>query len=300
VVTNSFRAARDAITGDSWLDDLARASLSAAEEKFAQDPRVTPTLRVSIPGIHDLDARASYVLTKAVQDATAKIGHIIHDPRSEAASVYASDRRRARLIQRGQSGGMILFGFPTDASLQSANIIDPSLRHIETLAERAARELVTVLPRSDDDDASVDAVLAQRPTVRNAVNDIANAVPNETEGLDFQLTRTTGEVIDSVLSAEQAVVLKSSLSGVSREVQTVSMVGRLDGVRTRRRIFYLELDSGKDIHGAIDLEQLEDVRRNLDKQVVTVLQEERVISITGRRSRPYYRLISIESPQEIF
>jgi hypothetical protein len=30
-----FAEARDEITGDSWLDDMARASLSAAEAKFS-------------------------------------------------------------------------------------------------------------------------------------------------------------------------------------------------------------------------------------------------------------------------
>jgi hypothetical protein len=37
-----FAEARQAITGDGWLDDLARASVSAAEAKFA--PPATPDL----------------------------------------------------------------------------------------------------------------------------------------------------------------------------------------------------------------------------------------------------------------
>lgn len=38
----SFSEARQEITGDSWLDDLARKSLSAAEAKFGPSPLVTP------------------------------------------------------------------------------------------------------------------------------------------------------------------------------------------------------------------------------------------------------------------
>ncbi len=34
-----FREAHGEITGDSWLDDLARMSLSAAEEKFSGQRR---------------------------------------------------------------------------------------------------------------------------------------------------------------------------------------------------------------------------------------------------------------------
>jgi hypothetical protein len=209
VVINSFRVARHAITGDSWLDDLARASLPVAEAKFSEEPEAIPVLKVSLPEIHDLDAYASYVLTKAVQDATAKIGHVLREPKSEIAAVYPGDRRRARLVQRGQSGGLILFGFPVPEPSPDVHLLSPVG---ETLAERAVRELVSILPTPSDDDESLDAVLAQRPTVRNAVNDIVDAVPRRTERLDFQLTRGTGEVIVSVLSAEQAMVLKSSLT----------------------------------------------------------------------------------------
>lgn len=297
MVTNGFRVARHAITGDSWLDDLARASLSLAEDKFSEELGPLPVLRVSLPGINDLDAHASYVITKAVQDATAKIGHVLTQPKSEVSSVYPRDRERARLLQRGQSGGLIIFGFPVAGSSPDAYL---SARVVETLAERAVRELVNILPTSSEDDAALDAVLAQRPTVRNAVNDIVRAVPSRTERLDFQLIRGTGEVIDSVLSADQAMVLKSSLSEAKRVERRVFMTGRLDGVRTKRRIFYLEPDTGNEIHGAIDIEQLEAVRDNLDKQVAVTLLEERFMTVAGTRSRPYYRLISINSPEKLF
>jgi hypothetical protein len=58
--------------------------------------------------------------------------------------------------------------------------------------------------------------------------------------LDFQLTRGTGEVIVSVLSAEQAMVLKSSLSETKREERRIVMTGRLDGGR-RVRVFAIDL-----------------------------------------------------------
>jgi hypothetical protein len=42
-----FSEARDQITGNSWLDDLARASLSAADAKFS--PRQdTPSRRLRV------------------------------------------------------------------------------------------------------------------------------------------------------------------------------------------------------------------------------------------------------------
>jgi hypothetical protein len=201
------------------------------------------------------------------------------------------------LIQRGQTGNMIIFGFP-EAPVE-AEEIDLALT-AETLAERAVWELVSVLPRSADDDASLDAVLAQRPTVRNAVNDIAQAVPKRAEGLGFHMTPVSGEAIDSVLSAEQAGVLKSSLSESRVDRRTMTIIGRLDGVRTKRRIFYLEPQSGAEIHGAVDLELMEAVRANLDRQVIATLEEERIRTLAGRRNQPLYRLIKIESAPAMF
>jgi hypothetical protein len=295
VVTKSFREAREEITGDSWLDDLARASLSAAEAKFSG--REVPVLRVVLSGVRAIDAHDSYLVIKAVQDATAKLGHIIRDPKTERSAAYPSDRARARLIQRGQAGNMIVFGFPEPEVVTAEDSLGITT---ETLAERAVRELVTVLPRAADDDASLDAVLAQRPTVRNAVNDIAQAVPKRAEGLGFRMVPVSGEAIDSVLSVAQADVLKSSLGESRVDRRTIVIRGRLDGVRTKRRIFYLEPESGPEIYGAVDLDLLEAVRENLDRQVIATLEQESIRTLTGRRNRPLYRLVRIESAPAMF
>jgi hypothetical protein len=79
------------------------------------------------------------------------------------------------------------------------------------------------------------------------------------------------------------------------------MAGRLDGVRTKRRIFYLETESGAEIHGALDLESsLNDVRENLDRQVVVRLEVEQTQSASGQRSHPRYRLLRILPSQATF
>jgi hypothetical protein len=292
VSSSPFRDALPDITGDSWLDDLARASLLAADAKFAPDHVPPPVLRVALAGIRDMEARDSYLVVKAVQDATAKLGHLIRNPQSERSIAHAADRAKALLIQRGQAGNVLLFGFPS--VLEDPAIESMPVGPVETLGVRAARELVSVLPSSAEDDAALDAVLAQRLTVRNAVNDIVNAVPARASGMGLQLTPSTGDAVASVLSAEQANVLKESLKETRVDRRIVTLTGRLDGVRTRRRIFYLEPDSGGEIHGAMDLELLEDIRANLDQHVVARLQEEHTQSLSGRRSQPLYRLISIQ------
>jgi hypothetical protein len=295
VVSKSFGEARQEITGDSWLDKLARASLSAAEAKFSG--REAPLLRVVLSGVRYMDAHDSYLVIKAVQDATAKLGHIIRDPTTERSAAYPSDRERARLIQRGQTGNVIIFGFPE--SKVGAEEDDLGIT-TETLAERAVRELVSVLPSSADDDASLDAVLAQRPTVRNAVNDIAQAVPQRAEGLGLRMVPVSGEAIESVLSVEQAGVLKSSLAESRLDLRTINIRGRLDGVRTKRRIFYLQPASGAEIHGAVDLELMESVRANLDQHIIATVEEARLRTLTGRRNQPLYRLVRIESAPPMF
>ena len=298
MVTSAFRDRMREITGDSWLDDLARASLAAADAKFSPDYVIPPILRVVFAGLRDVEARDSYLVTKAVQDATAKLGHIIRKPQTETSAAYASDRLKAPLIQRGQAGNIILFGFPAAEDESTSGTLAGTA--VETLAVRATRELVSVLPSSSDDDAALDAVLAQRLTIRNAVNDIVNAVPRKATGLGLQLTPSSGEIIASVVSAEQASMLKDSLKETRVDRRIITVSGRLDGVRTKRRIFYLEPESGGEIHGALDRELLDDIRVNLDRQVVVRLQEERIESRTGKRSQPLYRLISIEAAPEMF
>jgi hypothetical protein len=250
-------------------------------------------LRLAFPGLREVDAHDSYLATKAIQDATAKLAHIIRNPRSETSIAHAADRAKAPLLMRSQTGNVIIFGFP----VVEDEVPPGTLAGIvpETLAVQAARELVNVLPSSSEDDAAIDAVLAQRLTVRNAVNDIVNAVPKKAEGLGIQLQRGSGDTVSSILSTEQAGMLKDSLKETRVGRRVITMAGRLDGVRTKRRIFYLEPESGGEIHGALDLESLDEIRANLNRHVVVRLEEERIESVSGRKSQPLYRLLRIES-----
>lgn len=295
MVSNPYREALYRITGDTWADDLARASVRAAEAKFSPSFTRPALLRVVFPGLREVDAHDSYLATKAIQDATAKLGYVIRHPGAETNIAHAASRAKAPLFLRSQAGNMMVFGFPAVDDEVPPGTIPGAVA--ETLAVQAARELVTVLPATGEDDQALDAVLAQRPTVRNAVNDIVKAVPPKADGLSFQLTSSSGEPVSSVLSRDQASVLRDSLQEMRVERHRVRMSGRLDGVRTKRRIFYLEPDSGGEIYGALDLESMADIRANLDRHVVVMLEEERTQSASGQRSQPRYRLLSIEPSQ---
>jgi hypothetical protein len=295
-VSNWYREALQEITGDSWLDDLARASIRAAEEKFSPDYAPPALLRVEFAGLREVGAYDSYLAAKAIQDATTKLAHIIRHPGTETNVAYAGDREKAPLFVRNQAGNVMVFGFPVVEDEVPEGTLAGTVA--ATLAVQAARELVNVLPSSAEDDAAVDAVLAQRPTVRNAVNGIVKVVPPKADGLGFRLTPSLGEPVSSVLSRDQARVLKDSLAELRVDTHQVTMTGRLDGVRTKRRIFYLETESGSEIHGALDIESsLADIRENLDRHVAVRLEVEQTQSASGQRSHPRYRLLRIEPAQ---
>lgn len=295
-MSNRYRDALERITGDSWIDDLARASIVAAEMKFSPDYVPPALLRVEFPGLREVEAHDSYLAARAIQSATAKLAYIIRNPGTETNTAHAASRAKAPLIVRNQVGNVMVFGFPAVEDEIPPGTLAGTVS--PTLAVQAARELVTVLPASAEDDAALDAVLAQRPTVRSAVNGIVHAVPPKALGLDFRLTPSSGDPVSSVLSQDQARVLKDSLKEVRVDRRQVTMAGRLDGIRTKRRIFYFEPESGSEIHGALDLEfPLDDIRANLDRQVVVRLEVQHTESVSGQRSQPRYRLLSIEPSQ---
>jgi hypothetical protein len=288
-----FRRIAEDIPGGTWLDDLARASAMAAHAKFERTT-ASPLLKVSMLGPTHLDAYTFSDISRALQDATAKIGHIIRNPQGEITSVQPADRDKAPLLQRGQAGNTIFFGFPEPAA-------DDALIHdgIETLSERAVKELCDFLPANGSDEGALDAVLLQRDTVRNAVSDIVNAVVKNT-GIGLELTPTSGEDVARSMTLDQAKVLHSSLRESREAVGYETVTGRLDGVRTRRRIFYLERETGGTIQGAVSPDLLGQIKENLDRPVTARLRVVRTTTIDGRRGRPVHELLAITPEVTLF
>ena len=292
-VKNEFRRIADQIPGGTWLDDLARASAMAAYAKFERTSR-SPLLKVSVIGSSHLDAYTFSDISRALQDATAKIGHIIRNPSGEVTAVQPADRDKAPLLQRGQAGNAIFFGFPEPA-------MDDALIHdgLETLSERAVKELCDFLPANGSDDGALDAVLLQRDTVRNAVSDIVNAV-TKNAGIGLQLTPTSGEDVARSMTTEQARILHGSLRESREAVGYETVSGRLDGVRTRRRIFYLEREGGGTIQGAVAPDLLDEIKENLDRPVTARLRVVRTTTIDGRRGHPVHELLEITPQVSLF
>lgn len=296
MVSTPFGEALQRSSGDTWLDQIARASLRAAEAKFFPGhPRPMLTVALDDPGA---DSWETARMTLAVQNATAKIAHLITDPKTQTSQARRVYREKAPLMPRGQSGATIYFGFPTP---EFDPVSDPlfDLR-IATLPEQAAVDLIGLLPTDRADDRAVDAVLARRVTERSAINDLVRAIQDVHAGASFSFTDHVGRTATSVLSQDQAAVLEDALRQTTLDRKTITLTGLLDGMRTHRRLFYLVDEGGREISGGIDTDQLPDVRDHIGEQVVATVEEVTTVAKSGRRSHPSYRLLSLARPGELF
>lgn len=299
MVNSPFREALANVQGTSWLAEAARSSLRAADSKFFGTPPGS-LLRVEIRGPRTIGVHDTAVVAMAIQDATAKLGHVLRSPNQEWTQVRKKDRESALLIPRGQSGSTLFFGFPSSREEHGESLLPE--HDAPSLSESATRELLEILPGASDDDAAIDAVLGQRMTVRSAVSDIVEAVNETAAGLHLEFTSVGNERLSSQLSTAHASVLHDGLRETRTDRREEILTGRLDGVRTRRRIFYLQLDTGQEIHGAIgpEPELMAEIRRYLDRRVVATVESERVETMAGRRSHPNYRLLRLDPDPGLF
>jgi hypothetical protein len=102
------------------------------------------------------------------------------------------------------------------------------------------------------------------------------------------------------MTTEQARILHGSLRESREAVGYETVSGRLDGVRTRRRIFYLEREGGGTIQGAVAPDLLDEIKENLDRPVTARLRVVRTTTIDGRRGRPVHELLEITPEINLF
>jgi hypothetical protein len=283
-----FDELRRDISGRTWLDDLARASLVAAAAKF--DGVRTPFLAVDVGT--EIDAEAFAIIASSVQDAVARVGRRQVDPRAKANTVRAADRERARLFVRRQMGRRVEFGF------ENPDVVDPVLigdHPVALQAERAALELAALLPETADDTDSVQAMPARERASLNAIRDIVQVV-RETGDIAMHVV-THEEERNSVLTSAQAQTIAEDLSEPEVETDIKVVNGRLDGVRTRRRVFYFETIDGRTFEGGFEQDLSPIVKRFLDEPATAVIQRVRFKTKTGVAGRWSYRLLELRGPE---
>lgn len=297
MVINPFDEAIARAPRETWLDEVAYASLQAAKAKFFPADRPEALLTVSFDGATIAPWKAATV-SVALQDATAKIGKLIADPRREYVNNRLQNRDDVPLLNRGSTGRRLYFGFPTPIPPVADS--DPLMPVFEpSLSERAVRELISILPRGVDDDASLDALIARRLTERSAVSDLVDAISKVSNGitLNLEASDARAEPNSSKLTLDQAAVLKDSLAEASAMKEILEVPGIIDGMRTSRRVFYLDTDEGRTINGAISAEMIEDVKNAIGRHVVATVEASTIRNRAGRRGRTVYQLIALNVEQ---
>ncbi|MDX2357442.1 hypothetical protein [Dietzia sp. PP-33] len=293
-MSNPFRDEYLQNRDQGFFGELARSSLLAAESKFygVNAPRLT----VSIDG-GAVSAYESAKLTMAVVDATALFSRYVLHPGEDAVNVLADHRKQLSLRPLGSAGNHLEFGFPdVERDAEFAPLFgDRSV----SLAEKAALDMAEVLPGGTDDDGALDSVLSLPVAQRKGIETLAKAVKDIDHGLAMTVSVASGQSSTAMLSRPQAVVLKDALSETKVQKRLVTDRGVLDGVRTRRRLFYLERDTG-DIHGSVADDVLPELGRHLGKPVQVTLEEITPIRASGSRGKTTYRLTSITPDAGLF
>jgi hypothetical protein len=274
---------------------LSSAGIKASWAKLTAGEEVEEVvLTVSMDGSADVSATVAAKVSEAVQRATALLVRQMRDPSREVRQLYRGDLDKAELIQRGQAGGSLIFEVKRQRSVTGQLAVQDQA----TQTERALHELVEVLPESEQDDSSLDAILGQRVPVRLAVAEIVSAA-TRSKGLHLTLRMPGSNAVSSVLSRAQAEVLHNSLDELTVHRTRRTLVGRLDGLRTRRRLFYLETDDGREITGGIEEDQVPAVQAALNQRVIATLQVTENRAVSGRRGREHFLLTSLEVQPEL-
>lgn len=290
VIKNPMRSAHDAIHGSSWLDDLARGSALVAEQKFYGKAR-RPLLTVQVSG-DTVGSREYGQVAIAIQDATAKIGNYLAKPGTKDVASRPQYREAAKLIAHGQVGNAMYFAFPDEPTPDGEQMFGDL--GLDTTAQLAAKSLIDILPAGPEDDGALDVILARAESERSAVKDIVEVIGALHRDLGLTLGTTDHTSASASVSSTQATMLKDSLAETEQETHVISVLARVDGLRTSRRTIYLETGSGKDYQAAIEMYQVPMVTRTVGAFVDAKLKEVRVMDRAGGRRRRTYSLISLE------
>ncbi len=299
----SFECALASASSDSPLDRLVQASLLTSAHQFVglrlRVPVSSPSLTfkladASAPGSLIGANDAADMLTR-IQKAVARLAKARRNRWADAKSLRPSDFAIARLnVASGAPGSLQISLLP---DVTQSVLEDEGALPVErgSWAEVGAAELLRALPESPNDDASIESLVSASPVIRRAVADLIMNRANPGIDLSFKLERRSGEPVSAFLSVAQAKVLASRLAEVQEEREIIRMAGRLDGVRTRRQIFYFEPAGGSpaEIHGFVDESLVQAVKQHIDSNVQVALESFILRSPSGKRSQRRYRLIEV-------
>jgi hypothetical protein len=296
---DKYLRALQATEGTDPLSRLARAGLQASALKFSGvglgEAATGPGLsfRLADRGNGGLiSANEVGDFLQRLQRAVARLAKARRARLADVVKLLPLDFEVARLDVAASGAGSIVVDLRPHAQMPDAESGELPPGGV-SWAEIGAVELARALPEGPEDEESMDSLFSASPVVRRAVNDLISKLPNPNLDISLTVKRGTGERIASTISVGQAEVLRERLDVIREEREVVRMRGRLDGLRTRRQIFYFETPAGAEIHGFVDESLVTVVKAHLDEEVDVALESFVLRTAAGRRSQRRYRLIEV-------
>lgn len=290
-------SALESAQGTDIADEYERGAIGMAWADLTgetTDINYDATLRVELRGMGNVDAYAAGTVAQAVQQATAIMARHQLEPSKKFTRIGKRDRSRALLIQEAQNGNVVWFRVP---SAQPGEYLVSSG---ERAAQRAVRNLVEFLPRTEGDDAAVDGILGAVQPVRRAMNEIAIAATTSTEGLGLRFSINGVPPIDSLLTKERARALRETLSAPEVLSKREDHVGRVDGMRNSRRVLYVVDDDKREIAVSVGDDQLSRVQELIGRRVLARVESRQSVQPNGANARKVYRLIELTEDAALF
>lgn len=289
-----LRADIDALnrrTGGDLLAQVSRAGLKVAFDKIAPpDLRFNTrgtTLEVSALNRVPIPSKRLSMVEEHFSRAVAAIGSEIREP-GASRRISQADYASAPIYTRTTPDGLILFlASPSDHAISG--------HRVESLAEQALTRLAELLPESAED-PSLQARLdpLRTPSLR-AVHEVAEAAKSM-HGLTATLVKDGSRSVESVVTNDQADWIANLLDDERTTVSRISVRGRLDGLRFKRRMFYLEPDKGRDVIGTVDEQWVDPVKSLLNQPVDAILEKVTRVNRAGIQQQPAYRLVGVAAP----
>lgn len=303
-MTDDLRALHDAAVAHASASDhfaslTAQLSLAALQAQVPELSAVEqPTLIIRLADeaspAHAVAAVAAGEFLERLQVAVAAVVKSRRRPSQNNSRVSKSDLRRARLDILAASPGSLIVEMRPHTDDAPADDEGSSLPGgTTTWTELALNDLLRALPDADDDLGDVDSVVAAPPAIRRAIAALVQPGRVPAVNATMALLRPGKEQIAAHLTESHAQRLREILD-IETETRTIERkIGRLDGLRTSRRIFYFESVDGIELHGLMDEQLIDVVREHLNRTVEAVLEVVRTQSRGGKSRPPQYRLIDV-------
>jgi len=255
----------------------------APEHMHLDDNRVAMEVHAELGRLTSKDI--AYVSDKFSR-AVAAIGAEVRSLATSGEQLTQADYARAPIYMTSTPRGVLIFtpgaGSPVGEGRASS------------YAETALDRLANVLPEAADDSAMGERLNGLEPRTARAVLEVAEAA-KRVQGLSMSYrSDKTAEPVDAVMTTAQARDIEDLLSDSSEQVEPAAFTGTLDGMRMKRRAFYLELDNGTSVSGVIDEDAIEDAKQLIDQRVHAVMQKVTRTTRGQRTLKPTYRLLSVQ------